>query len=293
MNKTIYALGFFDGVHLGHRALIDACIELAQRTGCIPGVVTFAGHPEALTLGKAPALLNTAKDRDALLHSLGIQKIVTLPFDRELMETDWQKFFFLLLKMDAGGLVCGEDFRFGHRGQGTAQMLELACKAAGLPCVTVPEQTLNGIRISSTHIRSLLESGDVENANRFLGHRHILSGTVISGRQLGRTMGIPTANLAVPQELLLPKFGVYACLAHTEFGDFPAVTNIGTRPTVGGHHVTVEPWLLDFDGDLYGRELSLEFFSFLRPEEKFENLTALQTEIQKNAAETRKIFEKP
>ena len=292
MNKTIYALGFFDGVHLGHQALIRACQALAAETGAVPGAVTFQGHPEALTHGQAPALLNSPRDRDRLLRGFGIEKIVTLPFDEALMRTDWQEFFFRLLKMDAAGLVCGADFRFGYRGMGDAEKLRTACAAAGIPCAVVPEQTLDGVRVSSTHIRGLLEAGDVENANRFLGHRHILSGTVISGRQLGRTIGIPTANIELPQGLLVPKFGVYACLARTELGEFPAVTNIGTRPTVGGHHITVEPWLLDFEGDLYGTGMTLELLAFLRPERKFGDLTALQEEIRRNAAETRKIFEK-
>ncbi len=290
-NKIIYALGFFDGVHLGHQALISACRRLASETGAVPGVVTFDRHPEALTLGKTPALLSSDADRTRLLRHYGIEKTVTLPFDDALMHTDWQEFFFRILKMDAAGLVCGEDFRFGYRGQGTAQTLQNACHAAGIPCVVVPAQKLDGIRTSSTHIRTLLETGEVENATRFLGHRHIMSGTVVSGRQLGRTMGIPTANLALADGILVPRHGVYACLAHTECGDFPAVTNIGTRPTVGGHHVTVEPWLLDFDGDLYGKTLTLELAAFLRPERTFDNLEALKAEIQKNALETRKIFE--
>ncbi len=289
--KIIYALGFFDGVHLGHQALIAACRELAQKAGAKAGVVTFDRHPEALILGRTPPLLNTDEDRERLLRRYGVEEIVTLPFDERLMQTPWQDFFFRLLKMDTVGLVCGEDFRFGHRGQGTAQMLKTACEAAGLPCAIVPEQDLEGVRISSTHIRALLEQGDVAAANRFLGHRHMLSGTVISGRRLGRTIGIPTANMALDEGILVPKCGVYACLAHTEQGDFPAVTNIGTRPTVGGHHVTVEPWLLDFEGDLYGKTLTLELAAFLRPEQKFADLEALKAEIQKNAAETRKIIE--
>ena len=119
------------------------------------------------------------------------------------------------------------------------------------------------MRISSTHIRQLLEAGDVANAHRFLGHRHILTGTVVAGRQLGRTIGIPTANLQLPEGVVCPRFGVYACHALVDGKQYPAVTNIGTRPTVGGHHVTVEPWILDFSGDLYGKKITLEFAAFL------------------------------
>ena len=124
----------------------------------------------------------------------------------------------------------------------------------------------------------------------FLGHPHILSGQVVSGRQLGRTLGIPTANLAQPEEAVKLPHGVYACIAEVENKHYLAVTNIGSRPTVGGHRITVEPWLLDFDGDLYGKQLTLSFHHFLRPEVKFPSLEALKEEILKNAAETRKFF---
>ncbi len=284
MPKFIFALGFFDGVHLGHQALLTACRDMAAVMGCLPGAVTFDRHPAALTQGAALPLLNTAQDRERLLRSYGMEHIVELPFDEALRHTPWQEFIRKLQAMGAAGFVCGEDFRFGYKGEGTAQKLQEFA-----PCTVVPERYLDGVRISSTHIRGLIAEGDMQEAVRFLGHPHILTGTVVSGRQLGRTMGIPTANITLPEGILTPKFGVYACRA----GKHLAVTNVGTRPTVGGHHVTVESWLLDFEGDLYGQELILEFYAFLRPERKFENLAALQAEIQKNALQTRKIFEKP
>ena len=127
-------------------------------------------------------------------------------------------------------------------------------------------------------------------AVRFLGHPHMITGTVVAGRQLGRTIGVPTANIQLPAGVVCPKFGVYACKAVVDGQEHLAVTNIGNRPTVGGHHVTVEPWLLDFEGDLYGKELTLLFYEFLRPEKKFDSLGQLQAEIQKNAQKVRKIF---
>ena len=291
--KTIYALGFFDGVHLGHQALLTACRFLADQTGCAAGVITFTGHPDTLVLGKTPALINTPADREMLLKEMFfMDTVISLPFDKPLMEMPWQEFFRQLLnKYQAGGLVCGHDFRFGNRGQGTAALLEDACRQAGIPCVIVPEQKLDGVTISSTHIRTLLEAGDMEAACAFLGHPHILSGTVVSGRQIGRTLGIPTANLEVPEGLVALRHGVYACKATVDGNIYLAVTNVGNRPTVGGHHTTVEPWLLDFDGDLYGKPLTLAFHRFLRPEEKFDSLEDLKAEIEKNAAQVRKIFE--
>ena len=291
--RTIYALGFFDGVHLGHQALLAACKELAKQQACTAGIITFDAHPDTLVLGKTPALINTPADRALLLKAFGIESVIALPFDKAMMEMPWQVFFRMLVETyHAAGIVCGSDFRFGHKGEGNAELLRAACQEEGIPCTVVPEQTVDGIRVSSTHIRKLLEQGDMETAVRFLGHPHILTGTVISGRKLGRTIGIPTANLAFPEGLLIPRLGVYACLVNIDGKKHMAVTNTGTRPTVEGHHITVEPWILDFDGDLYGKTLTLEFYKFLRPEQMFPDLAALQAEIRKNGEETRNFFGK-
>ncbi len=293
MKPTIYALGFFDGVHLGHQALLSACRELAAQTGAAPGVVTFSGHPDALLTGKAPALLNTEPEREALLRHYGMERILILPFDEQLMRLPWQDFFSLLTtKYHAAGIVCGSDFCFGYRGEGTADKLKAACREFGIPCTIVPQQLVDGIRVSSTHIRTLIEEGRMEEAVAFLGHPHIHTGVVRPGAALGRKIGTPTANLDHFQGKILPKFGVYACRIFTETGEFSAVTNVGTRPTVAGQGVTVEPWILDFSGDLYGKTVTLAFYAFLRPEQKFPSLEALQAEIQKNAAQTRKFFQK-
>ncbi len=288
-SKFIYALGFFDGVHLGHRALLENACALAQQLGCIPGAVTFDPHPATL-LGATPALINTLSDRLFLLKRFGMEQVLTFPFDAQMKNLPWQDF--LAGIPSAAGFVCGSDFRFGARGAGNAQSLSRWCRERGLPCAIVPQQEMDGRRISSSHIRTLLQAGDMEKANAFLGHPHVLTGKVVSGRKLGRTLGIPTANLALPPELAVPRLGVYASLARFDGKAHPAVTNIGCRPTVGGHHITVESWLLDFDGDLYEKTVTVEFHRFLRPEQKFPSLEALQAEIRKNGEESRNFFEK-
>lgn len=291
--KIIYALGFFDGVHLGHQALLTACRELARATGCKAGAVTFTSHPDTLVLGKTPALINTPEDKARLLRWFGMDCVVELPFDRALMSMAWQDFLQLLReRYAAAGFVCGHDFRFGCRGDGTAELLAETCKKQGFPCTVVPPQTLDGTLISSSHIRTLLEQGQTEDAFRFLGHPHILTGTVVSGHQLGRTLGTPTANLLPHPETVAFRQGVYACMAYFDEKSCPAVVNIGNRPTVDGKTVTVEAWLLDFEGDLYGKELTLAFHSFLRPEQKFACLADLQAEIQQNGEQVRNFFGK-
>lgn len=291
--KNIYALGFFDGVHLGHQALLTACVKLANETDSRPCALTFDIHPRHLVQNNAPPLINTPADRRCLLERFGMAGVHTLQFDQQIRQMPWQDFFhYLTHDLHAAGLVCGEDFRFGYKGEGTAQLLKQACEEYGIPCIVVTKQLKEGVRISSTYIRQLLADGHMAQALEFLGHPHILSGTVISGRKLGRTIGIPTANIRVPEGVILPPKGVYACLVQVDEKKYPAVTNIGSRPTVGGHKITVEPWLLDFDGDLYGKHICVEFHKFLRPEEKFESLEALRQEILKNAEQTRIFFEK-
>lgn len=289
-DRTIYALGFFDGVHVGHQALLTACRHLADKTGAKAGAVTFTAHPDTLVLGHTPALINTPADRNMLLQH-HMDTVLALPFDRAMMAMPWQDFFCLLVdRYGAAGLVCGEDFRFGNRGEGNSEKLRAACAEAGMECVVVSQQRIGGTVVSSTHIRKLLEQGAMDEAVRFLGHPHVLTGQVIAGRQLGRTIGIPTANLALPEGVVCPRYGVYACKAVVDGKAYLAVTNIGTRPTVNGDHVTVEPWLLDFAGDLYGKTLSLHFYQFLRPEQKFDSLEALKKQISLDAEKTNRLL---
>ena len=294
MNKTIYALGFFDGVHMGHGALLSAVRTLAKEHSAQAGVVTFASHPDTLVTGHTPRLINTARDRQRLLQEkYHMERVLTLPFDEAMRSMPWQDFLRLLRRnYGASGFVCGEDFRFGHRGQGTAQTLAQYCREENLPWAVVPDQIVDGVRVSSTYIRQQIETGDMATAVKFLGHPHILTGTVIHGKALGRTLGIPTANLTLPKELAVPKFGVYVCSCNLDGKVYAAVTNLGTRPTVAGGNVTVEAWILDYAGDLYGRELTLQFHYFLRPEQKFPDLQTLQAQIRRDASRAESYLRK-
>ena len=291
MKKRIFALGFFDGVHLGHQALLRRCVRLAREYGCEAAAITFDRHPQSLFLHTAPLLISTLPDRLALLKEFGTEYIETLPVSAGTMSTPWQEFLEQLLQKGAAGFVCGGDFRFGHRGEGSSDKLLAFCRERDLPCVILEDQRLEGIRISSTYIRRQIEAGDMATAVRFLGHPYLLTGTVVPGKQLGRTLGVPTANLRLPETVAVPKFGVYACRCRIGEEVYPAVTNIGTRPTVEGRGITVEPWILDYSGDLYGREITLEFFRFLRGEEKFPDLEALKAQIRQDARETREYLQ--
>lgn len=290
--KTIYALGFFDGVHLGHQALLAECRRLAEQKHCRACAVTFNYPPSAILQNRKAVMLTSAEDRVRLLELYGMDSVTVLQADPQTLSMPWQAFLESLQKNGAVGFVCGTDYRFGSGGEGTARVLEDFCRKRGLLCTVIPEQMLDGEKISSTRIRSLLEEGKPEQASRLLGHPYCMTGQVVSGQQLGRNIGFPTANLQLSQELLTPKLGVYAGKALTDGAEYPAVVNIGTRPTVEGNGVNLEAFLLDFDGDLYGKTLQIQLHAFLRQEKKFPSLEDLKEEIEKNVRQTRNFFGK-
>lgn len=290
MKRKIYALGFFDGVHAAHQALLWECVEMARRMDAIPAAITFNKHPKAMYTAQIPPLITATEDRIALLRFYGIEDVQVLPVSEVTMVKHWRTFLNELQKQGAVGFVCGDDFRFGHKGIGDAEKLQAFCWDRGMPCVVVQEQTIDGSRISSSRIRKLLETGDLEGANRLLGHPHVLGGYVVPGRHIGRTIGVPTANILIPEGVSVPKLGVYACTCVIDGKTCIAVTNVGHRPTVGGHQTRAESWILDFEGDLYGKHITLQFHKFLRPEQKFGSLEELKTQIQADAAEAYKLL---
>ena len=295
VEKTVIALGFFDGVHRGHGALLRKAAERAGELNAAPAVFTFDRSPKEFVTGKPVLLINSNDDRrDIIRRVYGIQQVIFAPFDREMMTMPWQDFITELLVKQYGAvhLVAGHDYRFGHKNEGTVERLREKCRELGLGCDIIPKVELEGITVSSTYIRTLLEQGDVERAALFLGHPHCLSQTVRHGQRLGRTIGIPTVNLAVPAHVLTPERGVYITRAFLPDGrSCPGVTNVGTRPTVTeGDTVSVETYLLGFDGDLYGQTVRLDFYKRLRGEVKFPSLEALRQEILRNVAETEAYF---
>ena len=298
MNKpTVIALGFFDGVHRGHAALLQRAAQRAKELGVDSAVFTFNRPPKEVVTGKKVYLINSTDDRRDLMERLyGIDRVIFAPFDDNMMHCSWQEFLHELLIRENGAvhLVAGHDYHFGYKNEGNPQLLQEACAKLGIGCDIIPKVELDGITVSSTYIRTLVESGDVERAAQFLGHRHCLSQAVRHGQHFGRTIGIPTVNLTIPEGVLVPRYGVYISRVYLPDGrSFPGVTNIGTRPTVSSSpEVTVETFLLDFDGDLYDRRIRLEFFCHLRGEQRFPDALALRDQIHRDIDHARAYFAK-
>lgn len=289
------ALGFFDGVHIGHGALLRRTRAAADRLGLRAAAMSFDAHPSRL-LSAAPApLLSTIDERRLLMQRLyGVDEVIFEHFDRAMMEMPWDAFFeeYLVGQLHAVHVVCGHDYRFGFRGEGTAALLKVACGARGIECEIVPQVTLDGIRVSSTVIRSQLERGDMETARRFLGHPQLVSGIVSHGNHLGHTLGFPTANLPFAPDVLVPPHGVYAARAELDGREYDAVVNVGVHPTAGSLPAPVlEANLLDFSGSIYGSTLHVWLYRMLRPERRFASLDALKAQIAHDADETRRYFE--
>lgn len=293
--KRVIALGFFDGVHLGHQALLRTAVARAEQFQFSSAVFTFDRSPKEFVTGHKVPRLTTNDERKATMQQLfPIDTVIIEPFDEQMMTMPWVDFVLLLAqKYRAGWLVAGHDFRFGHKNAGTPALLCKKAAQLGMGCDIIPAVTLDGVTVSSTHIRQLLREGEVEQARQFLGHAYTMTGEVRHGKGLGRTIGAPTLNIIPEDGLLIPAYGVYATKVHIAGRQYDAVTNVGVRPTVdenGG--VTVESHLLDVSEQLYGKACRVEFVQRLRCEQKFSDLTALQTQIAKDIATARAVLAK-
>jgi riboflavin kinase/FMN adenylyltransferase len=289
--KSVAALGIFDGVHMGHRAVVDFAVKKAEQTGALPAVFTF-NTSSVTSKGKLESLLTDA-DKAKKLRHLGIKAIYSSDF-AELCDMSAESFVEGILagRLNAVCAVCGEDFRFGKGGAADAEDLRRICGERGIEVCTVGQIEMGGAAVSSTRIRDLIKSGEIAEANKLLGYRYGYTLPVIHGFERGRTWNFPTINQAIPEGLALPKFGVY-CSKVLIDGEWRAgVTNIGVKPTVEKTSPPLaETFIIGYDGDLYGRELSLELYEFVRPEKIFPSFEELKAEIGRNTEFTKRYFD--
>ncbi|MEW5946283.1 MAG: bifunctional riboflavin kinase/FAD synthetase [bacterium] len=287
-------LGCFDGIHLGHRAILERVAAAPAREGCAARVVvTFEPHPAlVLEKGRKNFLLTTREEKEALLSGYGLDFACFVPFTVEFARTPAAEFIETTLagRLKARRVVVGADIRFGHRREGSVPLLEEAGRRFGFEVEVVERVEAEGEAVSSTRIRALLEGGEVEAAAGLLGRDYVVTGEVVRGAGLGARLGIPTANIMTGPFKLIPGSGVYAVRAGIEGGGSPGVMNIGVRPTVGGGETTLEVHLMDFRGEIYGKRVTVSFVKRLRDEKKFPSLEKLKRQITRDMGIAEKIL---
>lgn len=302
--KTVVTIGSFDGVHLGHHRILEQVRTLAQACGGESVVITFDPHPRTVLRPdeKHFKLLTSTAEKIALLESCGIDHVVVVPFSLDFAQQSASDYVeaFLLEKFHPRYIVIGYDHRFGANREGNISFLKKYEADAGFEVVEIPAQEVDEIAVSSSKIRKALDAGDIRLANRLLGHAFSFSGEVVQGKQIGRTISFPTANIAIadPYKLILPQ-GIYAARISSRLPEpdnrtgAEAMLYIGNRPTIEGEdgHQTIEVNILDFDGDLYGRQLSVDVLDFIRPDKKLDGLEALQAQIEADKKEILKRLE--
>ena len=286
------ALGVFDGVHVGHRAVIEAARQQVESHGGNCVVVTFDPHPiRVLAPERAPRQLLASLDHKArLLEKIHVDALLALPFTREFAQLSATDFIESLVRhQHVATIAVGEDWRFGKCREGDVSFLRRIGEKLGFQVIALPPVMHQGERISSTRIRQSIRDGAMANAAEMLGRPYGIEGLVVKGQQLGRTLGFPTANIALGEEQLPPD-GVWAVRGHGDGHAWQGVANLGNRPTVDGLTRVFEVHLFDHDSDLYGKMLEVEFVKHLRPEQKFPSLDALREQITKDVTDAREVF---
>lgn len=289
---TAVALGVFDGIHLGHRAILETAVAEARRASLTAVACTFDPHPmEVLQPGRAQALLSSLDERLDLIAATGVQATVVLRFTPELaaMEPDAFVRDVLVERLRARQVVVGFNHTFGRGARGDARLLGALGERLGFTTHMVEPLVVDGVPVSSSAIREALKTGSVERASRYLGRPYSVVGPVVEGAGRGRTLGFPTANVRPERQVLVPP-GVYACQASDGSEAYPAVVNIGVRPTFDEHELVIEAYLLDFAGSLYGRRLRLGFVAHIREERKFPGVEALREQIARDVADARGLL---
>jgi riboflavin kinase/FMN adenylyltransferase len=278
----VLAIGFFDGMHLGHREIVRSTLRM-RKPGRRAGVLTFANHPASfLRPGTQPALLATPQERLDRLAEVGFEECFFVPFDERIAAMNPREFLDALVTgLGVCGIAIGETFRFGHKRMGDVDLMRSFLAPRNVEIVAVPSVTFDGERVSSTRIRALVSAGDIERADALLGCAYELRGTVEIGAGRGHGLGFPTANIR-PPEKLLPKDGVYAAVARYDGRDYAALLSVGTNPQFGEGEQTVEVWMRDFRGTIYGRELFVRDLRFVRAQHAFASVDDLVAQMRRD-----------
>ena len=286
--QSVITIGTFDGVHVGHRAIMQRLVAAAKQQGLVSAVLTFFPHPRmVLQKNSDIKLINTLSEKKQLLEDIGLDYFVVEPFTYEFSRLSALEYVrdILVTQLKAKKIIIGYDHRFGRNRNADIQDLKKYGEQFGFEVEEISAQQLDEVSVSSTKIRKALAKGDIHTANTYLGYAFTIEGVVTKGKALGRTIGYPTANLHVPQTYkLIPKNGVYVVKALVNNTLTYGITSIGTNPTVGGTAKSIETFFLDTSTDLYGKELQLQFLQHIREEATFKDLESLKQAIQKDEA---------
>lgn len=286
------ALGNFDGLHIGHMELIKRVVRYAKENSLVSVVYTFHSHPNTLKKNSTFKLIMSNEQKADLLEAAGVDILYLERFDNAFMHKTPEQFVSGVLKqkLNASYIEAGFNYRFGYKGMGNADLLCELCGQQGIACDIVPPISIGDEPVSSTGIRELICTGEVDKAAKALGRAFELSGEVISGKRLGRTMGFPTANMLPSKQLIIPENGVYITTTMVDDKTYNCITNIGTAPTIGPGQKMVETHLLDYEGDLYGKHLTVSFHKRLRGETRFNGIDELKQQIHRDSLEARGYF---
>jgi riboflavin kinase/FMN adenylyltransferase len=292
--ETLLTIGVFDGVHAGHRYLLERLQLRAAEKSLLGAVLTFNPHPQSVLHPQSQLRwLSDVEDRVKSLQGLGIDLVAVLTFSPEVARLSAREFISLVKKyLRMRGVMVGPDFALGRGREGSIHLLRTLGRELEFSVETIPPYTINGEVVSSTLIRQALAEGDTRKIHRLMGRYFPVRGTVITSDKRGRVLGFPTANLDIKPQQALPGNGIYATITRIDGKLFPSATSIGTRPTFGGGKETVETYLLDYDGDLYGKEMTVEFVQRLRDEQCFSSSEELKMQIEKDVREVEAILAK-
>lgn len=281
--KTIVTIGTFDGIHIGHQKILKDLIKTAKKEGKKSVLLTFFPHPRmVLQKDNKILLLNTIEEKSGLLEKMGLDYLIIHPFSKEFSRLTALDFVrdILVNKLNTSRLIIGYDHHFGKNREGNIHQLKEYSLLYDFKVEEIPAQDIDDVSVSSTKIRTALKDGNLKTANNYLGYHYMLNGTVVSGKKLGGTIGFPTANLEIKEPYkLIPKTGVYIIKTHINTVLYTGIMNIGFNPTVLGKHQTIEAHLFDFNEDLYGKEIMIEFIYFLREEHKFKSVKELVVQL--------------
>lgn len=283
IEPTIVALGNFDGIHRGHQEIIGRTVKTANAVDLKSAVFTFSNHTSTV-LASVPRVKNIlyADEKAAIIERLGVDYMFNIPFDKEILHMTPERFIkdILVDKFNIREAYCGFNYRFGHNGAGTPEVLMREGLKHGFGIHVQEPYKIDGVVVSCTYIRKLIEEGRMEECSKFLGRMYAIEGEVVVGNKLGRTIGFPTSNLIIDENMVTPPNGVYTTICTYNGEQYPSITNVGVKPTVGTYNKNVETHIFNFDRELYGKIIRVEFIKKTREELKFESVEALSAQIK-------------